>query len=100
MSTKLILLKSLAFIFLGCQIATAQELIPFKQGDLYGFKDKNTGLEVLKPIYNQVAPFTEDLAFAQRQDKKFFIDKTGKIKVNLQAYDSAYSFSEGYAVVK
>src|SRR4051812_23029392 len=88
------------FLSLAVTSAHAQDLIPYQLGDFYGFKDKTTGEIVIKAIYDNVAPYSEGLAYAQRQEKKFFIDKTGKIKINLQQYDSAYSFSEGLAVVK
>ena len=67
----------IAFSFI-LQSTFAQELIPFNLGDKYGFKDKKSGNIVINPIYDRVAPFSEDLAYAERQGKKYFINKSNE----------------------
>ena len=80
----------------------AQELIPYRKGDKWGFctPDKKV---VVQPKYDGVWKFTEGLAQVKLNDKYGFIDKTGK-EIVPPKYDYALYFKlyfhEGLARVK
>lgn len=67
--------------------------------DRFGFIN-TVGKEVVPPQYSWANDFSDGLAFVETTDaKKYFIDKNGKIKINLAKYDKVYSFSEGLSCV-
>jgi hypothetical protein len=70
----------------------------------WGFID-TSGQFVIKPHFDEVAPFSEGLAGVTFWDqskasrnKRGFIDKTGKIVIKSE-FDVTHSFSEGFAAV-
>jgi len=55
--------------------------------------------EIIQPIYDYAADFSEGLAVVKKDDKYGYIDKQGKQVVPL-IYDDAKSYSGGLAIVK
>jgi hypothetical protein len=76
----------------------AQELIPYRKGDKWGFctPDKKV---VVQPKYDDAEDFKEGLAQVKLNRKWGFIDKTGK-EILPPKYDYAKYFQEGLAEVK
>jgi hypothetical protein len=64
----------------------------------YGYIDK-TGKVVIPLIYDYISPFSEGLAYVEKDGKCGYIDKTGKVIIPL-IYEIAQSFSEGLAAVE
>jgi len=63
-----------------------------------GFIDK-TGKEILPVgLYDGVGDFSDGLAWVSKGDKSGFIDKTGKVVIQI-IYDGVKDFSEGLAAV-
>ena len=62
----------------------------------YGCID-TSGQFVIQPKFDLILPFSEGLAAFQHGGKWGFLDKTGKIVVPAQKYESVSSFSEGLA---
>ena len=62
----------------------------------WGFVD-SSGTEVIQPVYDWVAPFSDGLALAYGVG---FIDKTGNVVLPIDKYDSVGSFSEGVALIR
>lgn len=75
-----------------------KELIPAKQNGMWGYMDK-MGSIIIKPIYDQVLYFSEDLAGVKLNNKWGYIDKYSKMVI-MPTYYEAWSFSEGLARVK
>lgn len=73
------------------------DLIPFKQGDLFGYCDSNLNV-VVKAKYNVAHPFVEDRALVERNRLKGFIDLSGKEVVPC-VHEYAIPFSDGHALV-
>ena len=61
----------------------------------WGFID-TSGKEVIAPIYDSNAYFSEGLAFVELNGKKMFIDKTGKV-IREADYRSVGTFVDGIA---
>lgn len=59
-------------------------LIPFKNGDSFGFCDSNKKV-LVEPKYKKVFPFGEGLARVRKGDKFGFIDSTGKERIPLKS---------------
>ncbi|MEN7793072.1 WG repeat-containing protein, partial [Clostridioides difficile] len=54
-----------------------------KIGDKWGFIDKE-GKIVINPIFNDLQPFKENLAFVMKDDKWGVIDKNGKVIIQFK----------------
>lgn len=63
-----------------------------------GFIDK-TGKVIIPPDLSNAEDFSEGLAHITRNDKESFIDKSGKVVIEVPDDHSASSFREGRAVV-
>lgn len=63
----------------------------------WGFENRD-GKVVIKPFYDEVFNFKEDLCCVMNDDKYGYIDRHGKVIIPLE-YDLGASFSEGYACV-
>ncbi len=85
------------FGLMGAVSLQAQELIPYRKGDKWGYctPDKKV---VIQPKYDRAWPFREDLARVELNGKYGFIDRTGR-EIVPPKYDDAWSFSEGLARV-
>ncbi len=66
--------------------------------DDVGFIDK-TGKVVIAPDLSNAEDFSDGLALITKDDKQNFIDKSGKVALEVPADHSASSFHEGRAVV-
>lgn len=93
-----------AFLLFDCkkndnsnEIVNEIEVFTLDNG-LYGYRYTN-GDTLIKPIYTSAEPFSDGLALVEKDSKKYFIDKTGKVVINI-TYDEAHSFSEGLALIK
>lgn len=75
-------------------------LIPFSSKGKMGFIDKETGNIAIEAQYCpiQSRPFFDGLAKVCKGDKYGFIDKAGRIVINIE-YDAARDFSEGLVAV-
>ncbi len=78
-------------------------LIPFRQGDKFGYSDANKTI-IIEPKYDEAEAFSEGLAKVGSKNKyniiKYgFIKESGEVIIPLK-YSMAYSFSEGFATVK
>lgn len=76
-------------------------LIPFYGKKGMGFIDKETGNVVIEAQYclGQSRPFFDGLAKICKDNKYGFIDKKGRIIINIE-YENARDFSEGLAAVE
>jgi hypothetical protein len=74
------------------------KLIPVKQGDYWGYVDKN-GKFVVNPQFKNAYTFSEDRALVQNTEGKYgFIDLQGKLVIS-PVYKDALCFTEGLAAV-
>lgn len=100
---KQILVAFLAFLLFSCNSNPKDEifslkLIPVKQGDYWGYIDKD-GKFAVNPQFKTAYTFSEDLALVQNTEGKYgFIDMKGKLVIS-PVYKSALCFSEGLAAV-
>lgn len=96
------IMKKIAYSFVLILIslpAFCQDMIPFRQGDLWGYSDP-AGKIVIQPSYDNAWFFTGDgIARVQLKGLFGFIDKTGAIKIKPQ-YTEAGDFVMGVANVK
>ncbi len=72
--------------------------VKINKNGLWGFQDRATGKEIIKPAYADVFLFKEDLCCVELEEKFGYIDREGKFVIEPR-YDMASSFSEGYACV-
>lgn len=71
-----------------------------RQNDVYGFAD-SSGQLVISMRYMYASSFTEGLALVSDSSNRFsFIDKSGKVAIDLKAYNSAFPFVNGHATVE
>ncbi len=78
--------------------AVAQDkYIKISKNGKWGFVDRQ-GKEVIKPIYDNVFYFNEELCCVEKDELFGFIDREGNEIISIQ-YDCACSFSEGLACV-
>lgn len=91
---RLFLLTTLLFMAV---IGMSQGLEPKKMEGKWGFVDKD-GQWVVKPKYDEVKPFKEDLAAVNKKGKWGFIFESGKFAIKPQ-FSKVTSFSEGKAGV-
>ena len=73
-------------------------LFPIQVGKKWGFTD-DKGKMIIKPQFDWISNFSEDLAAVQSNGKFGFINKIGEIVIPLQ-FDGVYDFSEGLAVIQ
>ncbi len=94
------------WLFLCQGLSYAQELIPYRYGELWGYCTPDKKI-VIKPQYNRVRWFSEGLAAVSNQcrdcydnyDGKWgYIDKSGKIIIPIE-YNSASNFVNDTAIV-
>lgn len=72
--------------------------VKINKNGLWGFQERATGKEIIKPAYTDVFLFKEDLCCVELEEKYGYIDRAGKFVIEPR-YDMAASFSEGYACV-
>jgi hypothetical protein len=87
-----------ALMALWATCLQAQELIPYRKGDKWGFCTPDKKI-VISPKYDDVRKFNEGLALVELNGKWGFIDKTGK-EIVPPKYDNAANFHEGLAGVE
>ncbi|MFK7786335.1 MAG: WG repeat-containing protein [Crocinitomicaceae bacterium] len=89
----------ISLLFCSFQIHAQKlpDLIPFKQGELYGYCDSNLNV-VVKAKYEMAHPFVEDRARVKRNHLRGFIDLNGK-EIIPCIHKFATSFLDGYALV-
>lgn len=82
---------SLSWIFIATMPSsiTAQELIPYRQGALWGFADDKQKI-VIECQFEEVKPFIVELAKVKKEGKWGLIDKEGKIFLPCK-YDIIYA---------
>lgn len=73
------------------------QLTPEQSDDKWGFVDKD-GYWIIKPKYDEVKPFKEDLAAVKKKGKWGFIFESGKWAIKPK-FSKVTSFSEGKAGV-
>ena len=71
--------------------------IKINKNNKWGFATRD-GKEVIKPEYDDVFTFKEDMCCVESEDAFGFIDREGKVVIPL-IYECASSFSEGLACV-
>ena len=69
-------------------------LIPYRQGNLWGYADPDKQL-VIKPEYDEANPFYEGYASVKKGEKYGYINKAGKVVIPFKFF-SARSFRFGY----
>lgn len=74
-----------------------QELLPFKQGALFGFMNYNGDI-VFPATYESLGFFREGLALAAKNGLYGYVDKANKVVIPFQ-FDSGTDFEEGRAIV-
>jgi hypothetical protein len=72
------------------RLLPAQELIPYRQGRLWGYADAHRRL-VIRPRYDYAERFDQGLAKVWRGDKCGFIDRRGREVVPLQFDRAGYT---------
>ena len=70
----------------------------FQKGGKWGFKNTQTGKEVIPPIYDEVFEFKDDYACVERNQAFGYINRENELVIPYK-YDCASSFSEGLACV-
>lgn len=86
------------FGFLFSSSLLAQNLIPFRHGDQWGYLNK-AGLEIVPAIYDSAEELFFGRGLVQKEKKYGFIDDKGFLAIGLK-YDAASSFNRlGYASV-
>ncbi|MCU0334425.1 MAG: WG repeat-containing protein [Chitinophagaceae bacterium] len=71
-----------------------------RQNDVYGFAD-SSGQLVVPMRYTYASSFTDELALVTDSSDQFsFIDKSGRVAIELKDYDNAFPFVSGYAAVR
>ncbi len=77
-------------------------LAPYRVGShtagLMGFIDR-AGEEVVRPLYNDTGPFSQERAWVRLVDRFGYIDNAGKVVIPIK-FDGAKNFNQGYAAVK
>jgi hypothetical protein len=71
---------------------------PVQLNGKWGFIDEEGELRI-RPKYDWVEPFSENLALVSEKDRVFFIDKAGE-RLSELSFDDAYSFKDGFALVE
>lgn len=71
--------------------------IKINKNNKWGFATRD-GKEIIKPEYDDVFMFKDELCCVEKEDAFGFIDRDGNVVIPLQ-YECAASFSEGYACV-
>ncbi len=89
---------ALIYGLMGVLSLQAQELIPYRKGDRWGFctPDKKV---VVPPKYDYAGYFREGLARVKLNGKWGYVDKTGR-EVIPPKYDDSWDFREGLARVE
>ena len=72
-------------------------LIPYRKGNKWGYCDRDKKI-VIKPVYDDANPFSEDLAAVKINGKWGCIDKKGKMIIQT-VYDDIRPFYDGLAAV-
>ena len=98
---------TILFIFALCLFDTSSliaqsdtnSLIPFRKGDKWGFCDKDKKI-IIDVKYDFVRLFCEGIALVTLNDKRGFIDTTGKEITPLKYGFNTRDFFEGFAVVE
>lgn len=75
------------------------DLTLFKEGDRWGYKNRETGQVAIPPQFIYAESFIEERAIVEIDSKFGYIDETGQVVIPPQ-FDSASPFSEGIAAVK
>nr|MBA3806501.1 WG repeat-containing protein [Acidobacteriota bacterium] len=98
-----LLFLCLAALVLPCPAQDQQRetgaLLPVRQNGKWGYIDRKGAL-LIQPQYDDAWDFSEGLAYARAGNKRFVIDQTGKVLIDLQQVDFAGRFSEGLASVQ
>jgi hypothetical protein len=90
---------SLAIIIFLCYQTSGQDLIPYRNGERWGFANPS-GKVVIQPVYDRTWFFTGDgVARVQLNGLFGFIDKTGAVKIKPE-FSEAGDFVMGVALVK
>ena len=85
-------LLSIFIITIFCK-ANSQNLIPYRDNNLWGFCD-TLGKVKIKPQFYQVNPFRDGFALVQKNKKYSFCDEKGMLKLNFS--DSVQYFTKKY----
>lgn len=85
---------SLIFFF---QTSTAQKLIPFRDGNMWGYSDE-TGEILIKPQFDLAGEFLTPLTWVKKGDKYAYINSDGKFITRFK-FDEAGYFNSGMANV-
>lgn len=100
MRTTPFLFISCIFILASCSREKTNDLIPFSDGKLWGYADRNGNTAIEKQFTAAGFFSQEGLAPVADQNSKWgFIDSTGTFVIQPQ-YEEANRFSEGLACVK
>ena len=83
---------SVFIVLIFCK-TNAQNLIPYRDNNLWGFCD-TLGKVKIKPQFSQVNPFSEGLALVQKNKKYSYCDEKGILKLNF--CDTAKVLSNKY----
>lgn len=76
----------------------AQELIPYRKGDLWGFTDKNKK-KIIAFKYDKVTPFEKGFAYVHKGNLKGIINNNGKEILPLKNWISCYKVPNKNAFV-
>jgi hypothetical protein len=79
------------------ETATDKALIPVRMKDGYHYVDQK-GQIVIKGPFDEARPFSEHVAYVEQNNKKFFIDETGKKVLDVD-YPEVGDFHNGLAKI-
>lgn len=98
MKINIITILVLFTTYLSPQNTTADNLIPYRKGDKWGFANKNKTI-IIEPIYKYVSFFKEGFAIVNYNGNYGFIKPNGE-KLTKFKYKNVFAFSEGLAAVQ
>lgn len=71
--------KKILLVICIVSISFAQNLVPYRIGDKWGYAEMGTKKLVIPAIYNYVKPFIGDIGMVKIFDKWGFIDRSGNV---------------------
>jgi len=89
---------SIIILILFFQIGYSQNLIPFRDGDKWGYANSK-GEIVIKPKYQEAGEFRNKITWVKKNDKYGYINKKGRKKTCFK-FDNANYFGFGTATVQ
>lgn len=84
-------------IMIISHVTFAQNLIPFRKGEKWGYSDK-TGKIVVEPSFDLTYPLCDGMGLVKMENAYGYIDSLGRFITDIK-YEMGYTFQSGFAVV-